>query len=293
MTPLAVTIAIPAAVGAAAAFGGAGVLQNRAAHQVPDRPPLRPRLLLDLMRVRSFRWSVVLAAIGFGLQVLALRFGPLGLVQPMLVTGLIFYLAFAAASLHRRVDRPMALAALLALIGLAGFLAISQPASGTGQFSAADVLPIGLLVVLSVSACLLLASRLPGQVRVLPTAAATAVCYGVTAGLVSSLTRTLDVSMVWRRWELWAVVVVGVAGFLLNEKAFQEGTLGAVAVAMTTVGDPLISITVGVVWLGQSLAGGPLRTAVEVVSLMLMAAGIMLLARRSQHVTASLKQDPA
>src|SRR5699024_9742592 len=130
-----VAVAVPVAVGAAASFGTAGFLQHQAAQEVPPTGPLRPGLLYTLIKVPKFRWGVSLAALGFALQVVALDFAPLAIVQPILVTGLLFYLGLAALAMRRPLDRLLLLGALLALAGLIGFLVVSQPAGGSRQFT--------------------------------------------------------------------------------------------------------------------------------------------------------------
>lgn len=288
---LARVVAVVAAVCAAASFGAAGLLQHRATQQAPPRGPLRPRLLLDLIRIKSFRWGVVFGALGFALQVVALRFAPLTLVQPILVTGVLFYLGFAAAYLRRPPDTVLVGGALLALIGVSAFLLAARPTAGDGHFAGSSALPLGLALIVIVAVCLAVGSRLPQEIRAVPTAVATAVCYGVTAGLVRSLVTTPDLATFFGQWQVYAIVVVGPAGFLLNQNAFQEGALGSVAVAIITVGDPIASIGVGVAWLGESIASGLWRTPMEVLALIVMAAGVWLLAGRAQQVADQMRSD--
>ncbi|HET7327758.1 MAG TPA: DMT family transporter [Nocardioidaceae bacterium] len=286
-------LAITAALAAAAAFGGAGVLQHRATHQAETERPLQPRLLLSLIRLRPFRSGVLLGAAGFGLQVVALNFGPLILVQPLLVTGVLFFLAFGSVLDRHRPDGWIVAGALLALVGLSLFLLVAQPSGGTGDLEIRDALPLGLALLGVVAVCLLVASRLVAELQAVPLAAATAVCYGLTAGLVRSLTSPGVSGQLWDRWELYAVAVVGPAGFLLNQNAFQSGMLGAVATATITVGDPIVAIGVGLLWLGESVATGPVVIACEVLTLMTMAAGIWLLAGRAQTLAEGMRAGPA
>jgi drug/metabolite transporter (DMT)-like permease len=279
-----VLVAVPAAVAAAAAFGSACVLQHRATHETAQRKPLQPGLLADLLRLGSFRLGVLLGIIGFALQVVALTFGPLILVQPLLVTGVLFYLVVASVLGQHRPDRRLFLGASTALAGLAAFLAVSRPQGGNGRFAGADALPLGIALVVVVAACIAVTARVGDQTRALPLAVATAVCYGVTAGLVRSLTSVATGTDVFGHWQLYAVIAVGPAGFLLNQNAFQSGVVGSMALAVITVGDPLVSIGVGIAWLGESIAGGPWSVLGEVLALGVMAGGVALLAIRAQQV---------
>ncbi|MGI8576623.1 MAG: DMT family transporter [Nocardioidaceae bacterium] len=292
---LSLVVSVVTAVCAAGAFGAAGAFQHRATQTAPPRKALRPGLLVDLIRVQGFRSGVLLGALGFALQVVALRFGPLTLVQPLLVTGMLFFIGFACWLEHRRPDVRLIAGALAALAGLSAFLVVAQPLAGSGRFDSSAALPLGIGLIVVVAVCLSVASRLSHEVRALPLAGATAVCYGTTAGLVRSLT-SMQVGDLWTSWELYAVLIVGPCGFLLNQNAFQSGLLGAAAIATITVGDPVVSIGIGIAWLGEAIGSAPGQIVGEILALAATAIGIALLAHRSQEIAACLEsaeQEPA
>lgn len=284
---------VPAAVGAAASFGGAGLLQHHSTHLVPERQPMNAALLRDLLAIRAFRFSLVAAATGFALQVLALHAAPLAVVQPLLVTGVMFYLLYAAVFLHRPVDAGLLTGAALAVAGLTGFLLVAAPSAGSATIGGAAAVPLALGLVGLVIAALWVSARVAHRLRPLPLAVATAVCYGVIAALVRSLTSItpLSAGALLQHWQLYAVVVVGPLGFLLNQNAFQEGRLGSVAVAVITVGDPLVSISLGIAWFGDTLRSGAWPVLGEVGTLAVMAGGIVLLTARAQQVAAAVRSQ--
>lgn len=288
-------LGVPAAVLAAAAFGGAGLLQHQAAHKVPDRPPLRPQLIIDLLRIKPFRWGIVLAALAFALQVFALHEAPLAVVQPLLVTGVLFYLGYATVFLRYKADRGLVLGAVLALGGVVGFLVVSSPVPGGQNVSGVAALPMGLVLAGLVVVCILVSLRLRQELRALPLAIATAILYGATAGLVRSLVTSVSGPVVGAlsHWQLYAIAGLGPIGFLLNQNAFQEGVLGSVAVAVIDVGDPLVSISLGIAWFGDTLAHDPISIVLEVALLTLLAGGIWLLTVRAQAVASRIRERAA
>ena len=289
--PAANAVAVPVALCAAAAFGGAAVLQHRAARRVPDSGLVSVQLLRAQLRQDGFVASLGLAILGFVLQAAALRYAPLTLVQPLLITDTLFFIGFACLIHRRPPDRRLVLAALLAMGGIAAFILIARPTAGSSGTHAPAALSLGLALVVVVGACLAVATRLSGYARVLPLAIATAVCYGVTAGLLRSVAAGFDGDVLGLagEWQVYALAVLGAAGFWLNQHAYQKGHLGTVAVATITVGDPATSIVIGIVWLGESIQGGPWATFGEVVSLLVVAAGILLLAARSQQITEQIQ----
>jgi hypothetical protein len=91
-------------------------------------------------------------------------------------------------------------------------------------------------------------------------------------------------SAVFTDWPVYVLAVVGPLGFLLNQDAFQQGTFLAPVQAIITTADPVISIGLGVLWLHVQLASSPAAIAGEVVSLLVMTAGIIVTARHSPQV---------
>jgi len=77
----ATAIAVLAALAAAASFGVAAALQHRQARLTPDAGGVR--LLARLAAQPLWLAGIALAALAYGLQALALAFGPLALVAPI------------------------------------------------------------------------------------------------------------------------------------------------------------------------------------------------------------------
>jgi hypothetical protein len=63
--------------------------------------------------------------------------------------------------------------------------------------------------------------------------------------------------------------------------------------SVITTTDPLVSIVVAHVWLGEQFASSPGAIAAEVISLAVMAAGIVALSQHAPHVAPRLADDLA
>ena len=122
----------------------------------------------------------------------------------------------------------------------------------------------------------------------MPLALAAGACYGVTAGLISSLTHTLDDGpvAVLGQWQTYAIVVIGPLGVLLARTPTRPAAW-APALATFTVTDPLVAIAVGLLWLDERIRTGPWNLLGEVVALGTLVVGVFLLARRAPRA------DPA
>src|ERR1700726_3159202 len=90
------------ALGAAMCYGLASVLQQHAACRQPRHLAKRMGLLVRLVRQPVWLVGNLADGGGYVLQFLALRRGSLALVEPLMVTGLLFALPLGALLDHRR-----------------------------------------------------------------------------------------------------------------------------------------------------------------------------------------------
>jgi drug/metabolite transporter (DMT)-like permease len=225
-------------------------------------------------------WVAGVAADGGGFiaQFLALGHGPLIIVQPLLVSGLLFALPLGAALSHRRVTTRELWAAAAVVVGLAALLIAANPEAGhvdaTGRAWAA------LLIATLVPCALLVAGalRVPSLKPVL-LASAAGVIYGLTAALTKVTAHQLGrgISDALGGWQLYVLIAVGVVGMVLTQSAFQAGPLRASLPALT-VWDPVVSALIGITAFHEHVDQDPLRIAVELVGALLMVGGVIALA---------------
>jgi hypothetical protein len=281
-------IAVVAAIASALMLGISSVADQRSTKRVESRRALSPRILVDL--VRQPLWVTALGAnlVGFALQVVALSCGSLALVQPILVCDLIFAVLIlwylpSRSGVQRpgntRQTRIVFAGVAATVVGVAGFLAVGRPSGGTTRVSLSMLPPLAVGLVVVVGGCLAVASR-SRNLRPLALALACGVNYGVAAFLVKLLTSEFGggLSEVFTNWPIYLFAVVGPAGFVLNQDAFQQGRFLAPVQAILTSADPVISIALGIAWLNVQLRSSPADIAGEVVSILLMITGIVITA---------------
>ena len=280
-------IAVTAALATALCYGVSAVLEQRSVHQVAERGVFAPRLLVDLARRPLWLASIVATVIGAAFQALALHFGPLALVQPILVLDLLFAVLIASALRRKAPDRVMFAGVVCCTAGVAVFLVVSEPTGGNQTVvSLPAVLPLAILLGVVLAICLTWAKFGPRTARPMALGLACGVCNGVAAFLLKLVTFSLaqGFSEPLEQWPVYALAIVGPVGFLLNQEAFQSGTLIAPALAVITTVTALVSIGIGYLWLNENVANGPADVVTEVVSLGAMTAGIAMLARRAPAV---------
>ncbi|WAL67299.1 DMT family transporter [Amycolatopsis cynarae] len=286
-------VAVPAAVAAAALMGLASAAQAKATKQVPPGRTLHPGLLVALARRPLWLVGICATVAGLVLQIVALGFGPLLLVQPLLVSALPFAGAFAAALDRRRPDRVVVLGTLICVAGLSVLLALARPAGGSDEL-VGNVGPLAAVLGLVALGGLGLSALVRGPGRVLGLALATGVFYGVTAALMKVVAGQLRLGL-WvpfTHWALYTVCVIGPIGFLLSQNTFQQGRMISPALAVITTSDPLVGVAIGIWWLGETAVTGPAVLTGELFAAAVIVAGIWILAHRSSHLTGAAAPAP-
>jgi drug/metabolite transporter (DMT)-like permease len=297
--------AVPAALGSAFCFGLTGALQHAASMEVRQRAALRPELLVDLAHRPMWVASLLANVLGTVLQLVALDTGPLVLVQPVLVSGLLFGMVIRSLMRHHWPTSPMVIGGLLCVAGLSAFLLLARPTGGTDYLTLKAALPLGIGLAALLALCLAIASHYRGEARTVALATSAGVLYGVTAGilkLVLGLATNGGMTALFTHWPLYALIIIGPAGFLLNQNAYQSDKMLSRSLAVITVTDPLVGIGIGVLWLNEELRGGVGAVTGEVLALLTLAAGVWLVshsaplmyARRSERLsrTADATNEP-
>ncbi len=280
-------IAILAALASALVFGGSSVAEQRSTKRVQRRRALSPRLLLDLVRQPLWVAAIGATVVGFVLQVTALRYGPLALVEPILVCDLVFAVLISAF-LRRAKDVIIFAGVLACATGVAGFLVIARPSGGVSTVGFSSVLPILIGLAVAIAACMMV-GRGNRNIRPLAVALACGVTYGFAAFIVKLVTADFSggPSAVFTHWPIYVLAIVGPLGFLLNQNAFQQGTLIAPVMAIITACDPLISVALAYFLLNETLSSSPLAIAGQILALALMTTGIVVIAH---HAPEAVKQ---
>ena len=247
--------------------------------------------------IRQPIWLLGMVCMGgtFIFTALALYFGTLASVQPILVTELIFTLALRVVWLHDRIAPRTWGAAALLCAGLFGFLVVAHPEEGHGRPTAAAwAVALGTRGVVIV--VLVVLSRWGSPVRKAALlGAAAALVWAIDAAFVKAATEVLaheGWSGLFVHWPVYAVVVTGVLGTVLLEAAFAAGPLAASQSALLIV-DPLASITIGIELFGEQLRNSPAAIVLEILFLGGMFAGVVLLSRWAPpEMEARAKRSP-
>ena len=226
-------------------------------------------------------WAGTASAVGgYVFQALALGRGSLLLVQPVLVSSLLFALPLSARLVHRRVTGREWTWALLLSGAIAVFVLVGNPRPGRPHPPGPAWTAAAAVVLVVVLACLIGVRRSQGRVRAVRLAVAVAVLFGVVAVLTTICVRRLQHGGLGALLTVpapYVLIVVALLGTVLQQSAFHAGALQTSVPTMIVL-EPIIAVSLGVAVLGDHLdVGGP-GVAVLVAAVLVMVGSTVALA---------------
>lgn len=273
-------IAVLAAIAAGSSFSVGAVLQQSAARQMPEDVALSWRLIATLVRRPVWLLGIGSDFVSFGLQALALAFGPLALVQPLLVCGLLVALPVAVRMRRRRLGAREWLGTVGVAGGLAMFLAAASPSAGTGLPSTGKWIGI----IIAIGALMLVATGIgraaSGTLRPTMYAVAAGASFGLLAALTKTSTTLLGQGAVtfFTSWEPYSMAVVAALGAIVQQSAFQAGPL-PVSLPVMDAMEPAVATLLGVIAFGEHVSLGSGSLTLEFVGMLALLGGIVTLDR--------------
>ena len=214
-------------------------------------------------------------------QALALHFGPLSLVQPILVTELILALVLRQLWLHQSIRGITWLAAIITAAGLVIFLVVSAPRGGSFLPTSSAWTTPSIVCVAGVALLVALAQRGSPARRAALFASATAVMWALEATFIKATTDTISAlgfGDVFTRWPVYALIVGGIVGLLCEQAALHVGPV-SVSQTFIVIVDPIVSVALGIWLYRERLHHDALHLTVSAVAFAVMCTGIVALTR--------------
>ncbi|MDQ1201844.1 MULTISPECIES: DMT family transporter [unclassified Rhodococcus (in: high G+C Gram-positive bacteria)] len=270
-------LAVGLSLVAAFLFACAAVAQQTAASAVADGDSLISGL------VRSPRWwaGVVGDLGGYLVQVAALAVGSVSVVQPLLVSMLLFALPLAAKYSGLRMRRATWISAVGLTVALVAFVAVGDPTEGTADAPLSVwALPLAAVVAVAlVGAVAGVLTREPGRAALL-LGVGGGLLFGVAVAFTKYVTDLVESDLLGAltAWQTYALIAAGVSGFYLQQRAFQAGPLAA-SLPAVTVCEPLAAVFLGIVVLDERLRLDGLRGVVVASAVIVMIVTTVVLSR--------------
>ena len=265
-----------AATGASTLYSlGIGV-QAIDARVASDEHALRLSLLTHLLRRGRWLLGTAMTAFGWPLQIVALSFAPLEVVQPTLSVGLLVLLALGERLLGERPGR-RELAAVAAIIaGVAGIAALAPVRETTHVHGVALVLVLTLLGAAAMSPFI---AQLLGRTLANLTMVGAGLAFAWGA-LATKLVSDAVSGHHWLTAGLWGVAAIGasIVGLTAEMSALQ--TRPAMLVApVVFVAQTFVPVMLAPLILHESFLDTPLSGVPLIVCLLVLLGGATVLAR--------------
>ena len=271
-------MAIVLAFGAALSNALTTIFQRMGVQSAPAGSAMRWRLIAHILRRPVWFLGFATMIGGFALQALALGRGGLSVVQPIMVAELVFVVVILRVWFHRTLGIREAVGTGLTVLGLSGFLAVSDQSLGSSIPSTADWrVSIALCAGAIVVACVL-ARRGSRPWRSAAFGFGAAVAFALCAAFTKTATILYSGGFLqlFGHFETYGIAVSGLIGLFLAQNAFYSGPITASQATLTIV-DPIVSITLGIAMFGDHLRDSPGDIAVETLALIGMVVGLFVL----------------
>ena len=273
-------VALVLALTAALALALAVVCQSRGVRDVgPEVHGLGP-LARALIRQRIWLVGAGLAGVSGLLHATALRRGTLVEVEAIMVTSLLFALAFGSRLTRQPVTRRDWVSAALVAGGLVAFLAFADPHGDRYAVPRSRWLLLAGLVVVVVGGLVTLALRTRrDNLRAAAWGTGAAVLLGTSAVLlkVVAVRVTDGPGAVLSSPELYAMLVCELAAIVCQQLAFRSGAFAA-AIAPFVGANPLVAGAIGIALFDERFHRTPTDLVGAVIGLGMITVGIVSLA---------------
>jgi drug/metabolite transporter (DMT)-like permease len=244
------------AIVAAFFFALAATLQQKGALGMGEVSLGSPKSLLALAKQTWWLLGTIALLGGYAFQAVALANGRLAVIQPLLVTTIVFALPLGYFLTNQAINRREVLGAFVVVAGLVIFTVVGDAAEGNDN-APANQWALAVLGFGAVAAALIVLGNKGSVVR---KAGLYGACAGVLYGLSASLCKpTVEIlgddgiGAVLTSWEAYAFAITGILAFIVQQVSLATGKL-ATSVATVSVCNPLVSIVIGTLLLDERLA---------------------------------------
>jgi len=291
VTALAVTLALLCA----ATFAISTSVQHQAAESAPATATGLFSLLGYLIRRPAWLVGQLLATCAFALHASALHSGPIAVVQPIVVSGIVWAVPVRAA-ISRRLPSVLELrAVLITAIGLAVFLVASNPTVGhDASLGWGTLLAVVVVLVIAVGANAAAAATKNDPRR-------KAFFYGVVGGVLFGLVAMLlklslqelnenGLGAMLTSWPPYALLLAGAGGVLTNQRAYRTAALSASMPALNIV-NGLTALAFGFTVFAEVPRHSPMFLVIEAGALGCIAFGLLMLIRLEEEHQAEAEPE--
>jgi len=235
--------------------------------------------LFRLLAVPVWLLGTLVLFLGYATQGSALDRGKLVVVQPLMVTTIVWALPLGHWLTRQQVVSRQVLGAGVVVVGLAMFVLVGDPDAGVNDANTSSLV-IATVIITALVAVLLLWLRTQSSQAL--RAAVLGVCaglfYGLSASFAKPVIEDLHVSIADAAgaWQTWALLGFGFVAFVIQQLSLATGQL-APAMAAVSVANPAVSVILGIVLFEERLTRPGWHVVVAFAALLAALAGAVLI----------------
>lgn len=211
---------------------------------------------LALARQRWWLIGTLVLFAGYIFQAVALGEGQLAIVQPLLVTTIVFALPLGYLLTNQQVNRLEIGAAALVVLGLVAFTRFGDEDQGLTDAPSSEWAVTLAFFGLIALGLILFGRRGDSSRKAAFFGAAAGVLYALSASMWKPTADALDsggLEGMFSNWEFYAFAVAGIVAFGVQQISLATGHLAS-SVATVSVCNPIVSIVIGLVVLEERLS---------------------------------------
>ena len=254
-------------------FALAATLWQKAALGLSGVSFRQPKTLVVLLT--RWVWLLGLAAqiVGVVLQAAALDRGRVSIIQPLLVTTVIWALPLGYFLTRQTIGAREVVGAAIIVVGLALFAWFGHPAAGVSNAPGSDWVASILVICAACVSLLVFANRGSLSMKAALLGTVAGLLYGLSATLMKPVVEDLhteSLGQVVSGWQFWVWGAAGLIGFLFQQLSLSTGRL-VPSVAAVSVANPVVSVLLGALVLQERLEKNPPWHAVVAVGALCLA----------------------
>jgi hypothetical protein len=279
-------VVILVGIGAALFLGVGWVLQQRVATRTQSSSLMSWQVLRELIGSLVWWGGIAAMTVGQALSAWALQLGPLSLVEPLLVTCLLFAFIVSAVPTPHRIEWQEVAGCLILVGAVTLFLLIANPKINKHFTVGWVALSVACATIAALALMLVVAAKTVGKrisiaVECSLLAAAAGILYGLqdatTRGAIVEVRHKALLSLLGTPWP-YLVLASATAGVLLSQSAFRAGRLDY-ALPPTATMQPIVGVALGVGLLGDRLSSAAWGITGELLCLAAILAAVTLIGR--------------
>jgi hypothetical protein len=249
---------------------------------------------VQLARQKWWLVGTLVLLSGYLFQAVALDDGQLAVVQPLLVTTIVFALPLGYLITSQIVNRVEIGAAVLVVLGLAAFTIFGNEDTGRNDAPSWEwLVTLGVFGVLA-GALLILGSRGDSARKAALFGAGAGILYALSASMWKPTADALDtggLSGMLSNWEFYAFAAAGIIAFVVQQVSLATGHLAS-SVATVSVCNPIVSIFIGIVVLEERLAEPTWHKLVAYIGLAVALWGAVLITGATEGPKEKAREAP-